>query len=276
MKWATLILVYALFFPMLARADDVAKFDKQGDVLLFSGVISKEILPEMRGFLKSGVHTIIVNSLGGDAEAGLLIGQEISKRNIKIIVDKYCLSSCANYWFLSAKEKVISSGAVLGFHGGFYSNMPDLPAYLPRSQGKADVQKLVDEDQHHFESIEFNREFFKLSFTLTKLDRPAQTYIVWSGNSSQKFESEVEFQKYMSGQTSDHKITSIEMNSGGLSSDKFYFPEKKTLENYGAKGLFDYAYPASEAALQKLAEILEKEVGFRIELVGDFNRKAHH
>ena len=61
-----------------------------------------------------------INSLGGSSLAGILIGRFIHENSLDVIVDKNCHSSCANFVFTAAREKVISHHALIVFHGGSF------------------------------------------------------------------------------------------------------------------------------------------------------------
>ena len=60
----------------------------------------------------------MVNSGGGDVSAALDIADRILKNHLNIIVDGICISSCANYMFVVGASKIVTSGSLLGFHGG--------------------------------------------------------------------------------------------------------------------------------------------------------------
>jgi hypothetical protein len=60
---------------------------------------------------------IIVDSRGGDVVAALRLAEVMHKAGTSIYVDEICASSCANYLFLAARDKVIAPGALVGWHG---------------------------------------------------------------------------------------------------------------------------------------------------------------
>lgn len=57
-----------------------------------------------------------MDSGGGDAEAGLAIGEFIAKANVDIEVQGICVSSCANYIFTAGRNKILNKG-IVGYHG---------------------------------------------------------------------------------------------------------------------------------------------------------------
>lgn len=60
----------------------------------------------------------VVRSAGGDVRYALDIGDVLVARPRTIVVMDYCVSSCANYWFLGATYKVVGAKDGVGFHGG--------------------------------------------------------------------------------------------------------------------------------------------------------------
>ncbi|MFZ2998874.1 MAG: hypothetical protein WA071_00880 [Undibacterium umbellatum] len=86
--------------------------------LRFHGNITlKKSYVEFMSLYKKGItNRLVFNSLGGDAADSYKIGKVIQDDNLEIEVDGYCLSACANLFFLPAKKRRING--TLGFHGG--------------------------------------------------------------------------------------------------------------------------------------------------------------
>ncbi|WP_197714550.1 hypothetical protein, partial [Klebsiella variicola] len=78
------------------------------DDKVLSEIIENSLIP---------VRTISINSGGGDIETAINIGRIIYDRGISIEVRRLCLSSCANYLFPAARNKIINYGSIIGFHG---------------------------------------------------------------------------------------------------------------------------------------------------------------
>ncbi len=85
--------------------------------IALTGVIAKGHFEEFAKFLGSGVRKLVVNSGGGDVEESLKIAELIHARGLGIVVDGVCASSCANYLFVAAKDKVVLPNSLLSFHG---------------------------------------------------------------------------------------------------------------------------------------------------------------
>lgn len=86
--------------------------------LRFHGNVTlKKSYAEFMSLYKKGItKRLVFNSLGGDAVDSYKIGKLIQDDDLEIEVDGYCLSACANIFFLPAKKRKING--VLGFHGG--------------------------------------------------------------------------------------------------------------------------------------------------------------
>jgi len=90
------------------------------DTLYIDGNISKDDDKIIVGLIRKNlipVRTISINSGGGDVETAIKIAQVIHDKEINIEVRRLCLSSCANYLFPAAKNKIINYGSIIGFHG---------------------------------------------------------------------------------------------------------------------------------------------------------------
>lgn len=76
------------------------------------------------------VDELRITSAGGEINAGMDLGEWVYERGLTVLVDQYCLSSCANYVFTAAWQKVLLPGAVVAWHGS--ARQRDLPAQLTR------------------------------------------------------------------------------------------------------------------------------------------------
>lgn len=119
-----LLTVSAILGPSPAIAGSWSRIDKM--TLKFSGEILDGDEVAFFKILTPEDNTIIVDSEGGYTGAGVVIGMEIFKRGINIVVDGECLSSCANYLFIGAQNKFIRRGYV-GFHGSTKQMLDPIP-----------------------------------------------------------------------------------------------------------------------------------------------------
>jgi len=123
------------------------------ETIAFAGAISPATWPQYQAVAPGGLRRVIVNSGGGDVAAAIRIADDFRVRGIELVVDGYCLSSCANYWALAA-PRVRLSGGVVGFHGNLSGCvdvhgglhryvMKDLPRDAPQAR-IADVTAQVE------------------------------------------------------------------------------------------------------------------------------------
>ena len=107
--------------------------------LVLKGNIGKELYEYYKNNVSVKTESVIVTSLGGEVEYGLMIGNDIFDRKLNVIVRDYCFSSCANYIFLAGKKKIIEKDSVLGFHGIAFSVL-----------GGAEIEKIIRESKGDF------------------------------------------------------------------------------------------------------------------------------
>ena len=119
-KWKlTLLCGVAVVNSTSAAAANVAL--PPADSPALRGPITTESVDSvLRSLAASGQRRprwIVVSSPGGDVVAALRLAEFMHQRGLSIYVDGICASSCANYLFPAAKEKVLGAGALVGWHG---------------------------------------------------------------------------------------------------------------------------------------------------------------
>ena len=86
---------------------------RKGDTVIYRGSLTKDGLKAMRDAgLGHPITTLLIDSAGGEIVVGMDFGRELD-----VVVDRACLSSCANYVFTAARKKEILPGAVVAWHG---------------------------------------------------------------------------------------------------------------------------------------------------------------
>jgi hypothetical protein len=83
----------------------------------YSGEITEEGLAKVHALTRPETRTVFIRSQGGDVEPGMRFGDWIRENEIDVVVVDYCISSCANYVFVSAVHKTILPGAIVAWHG---------------------------------------------------------------------------------------------------------------------------------------------------------------
>lgn len=98
-----------------------------------------------------------IRSSGGEVNTGMDLGAWIHERKMTLKVMEFCMSSCANYVFPAAADKIVSNFAVIGYHGGpgdadklsFDANTQAIYDALSAEQKKAfmdDIRKITAHD----------------------------------------------------------------------------------------------------------------------------------
>lgn len=62
---------------------------------------------------------LVVRSNGGDAETSIGIVEDLQQHDTRILAHAVCASSCANYLFAGLRDRHVTHGTLLLFHGGF-------------------------------------------------------------------------------------------------------------------------------------------------------------
>jgi ATP-dependent protease ClpP protease subunit len=103
---------------------------KEGDTIYFSGTISQEAADAIVERASAEVHTLVVNSDGGDETAAIQIGNLVAQRGLTVVVDDKCHSACAQYVFVAAARKEISATGVVSCHHNSVGISEDTPRWL--------------------------------------------------------------------------------------------------------------------------------------------------
>lgn len=92
----------------------------QTDVLIYRGEINAERNASL--FARAQAITpeqLRITSGGGAVKAGIALGHWVYEQNLTLVVEEYCLSSCANYVFPAAPRKRLLPGALVAWHGNY-------------------------------------------------------------------------------------------------------------------------------------------------------------
>lgn len=122
------------------------------NIISFEGAIEIDELGRFQEVYRPTDEIIVLNSSGGRMDAALDIGRVlIQNRKLTAIVRGICASSCANYLFLAAKNKVIDHG-IVGFHGNWKAmvNREDFSKHM----SKVDPDKRASLLEFHCEHVQ--------------------------------------------------------------------------------------------------------------------------
>lgn len=132
--------------PGVSRPDPLTqqgiRIERDGGTVSYRGSLTEEGLEALRTKGSDpGITTLLVESTGGEIVVGMDFGTWVVDRGLNVVVDRACLSSCANYIFPAARNKEILPGAVVAWHGS--AKQPGLLEELDRAmQAQIDAEKL--------------------------------------------------------------------------------------------------------------------------------------
>jgi hypothetical protein len=258
----------ALLSLVLMNNSYASKLDRYSKTLIFNGPINEAAYRQIRMFLEKGGNTIIINSQGGDVKFGQQIGMKMAGKNITLIVDKYCLSSCANYLFLGAKKKFLKPNSILGFHGGVGTKIIESKT-IPNAVIQP-LNRLIRNEKLFFEKVKVNYEIISSSVLLT---RSEISFIDVEIESKSKFKQTFNGDQ---GELADRLVKeSLEADPKAKFSMTFrneiensvYFPNKETLLKNGVRGIEEYPYPKNQIELDEIVKRIDKD----LKVVGEFS-----
>lgn len=108
----------------LANAGDTTQVYLSEGELNYVGYLDEQAnrrLSSLYDGLKDKPKTLAIRSRGGDVVPGMELGEWVHAHKLDVKVMEFCLSSCANYVFTAGAHKIVSSNAMIGFHGGLSS-----------------------------------------------------------------------------------------------------------------------------------------------------------
>lgn len=85
--------------------------------IVYVGTIDQDKVEKVMTLYEPGDRLIITSS-GGDLYAGITLGDFIQQHRMSVEIVDFCISSCANYVFLSGYTKILNPSALVIFHGG--------------------------------------------------------------------------------------------------------------------------------------------------------------
>lgn len=118
-----IILIYGfilLTFPVVLFADENENIYYKENTIYYNSDISQngfDIVKDIHSKHKN-ITRVKLNSFGGYTDVAIAFANWIVNENLDVEVDKYCISSCANYLFLAGNHKYLSKKSFLGWHGG--------------------------------------------------------------------------------------------------------------------------------------------------------------
>ena len=149
--------------------------DLNENTVIYRGKLSPSANEKLLSILKNGkskVEWLSITSEGGEINHGMDLGNIVHDYDLKLEVNEYCLSSCANYVFSAASHHRISNHAVIGFHGGITGMEQEITSFidgLPEEERESTKQNLekymksaVIRERNFFEKIGVDQQITTL------------------------------------------------------------------------------------------------------------------
>lgn len=262
------LLVSSLALIVTVFAHDVnANPVRNGDIVLYEGAINHPAADALNKHFDDGARQLHINSNGGDISAGLSIARKIRERGVSVKVLAYCMSACANYVFLAAREKILAPGGILGFHGGPITGARPRPSF-PIELGDMDgLRDAIEGSYAFYDEIKFNLALIDRSEELTRVPPGGEIMAITSIDGKRySFSDRAAGDAWMAKLRKQGRFKSIEKRSA--LDDAVYFPDKLALLSCGVTGIVAYPYPASPSVLLRQAAKLKTT----IKVIGEFRR----
>jgi hypothetical protein len=93
------------------------RLSEDRSILCFDGPIEEKAdLAPLVGLQHNGFF--VVRSKGGYGSTAMPIADALYEKNVTVVIRDYCLSACANYFFVATKATYVLANAVIAWHGG--------------------------------------------------------------------------------------------------------------------------------------------------------------
>jgi hypothetical protein len=135
--------------------------------LSLNGTIGKGTFDEFNRKLDHEISEIWLNSGGGNVREALKIANIIRERKLKIVVNGFCISSCANYLFLAGFEKKIHG--IVGFHGSAQAMKKKMAPCQATDNSKCNsINEITENEKVFFQSVGINTFLFDMTQSADK------------------------------------------------------------------------------------------------------------
>lgn len=134
------------------------------NAVIYRGKLSPSANQKLLSILKNGeskIEWLSITSEGGEINHGMDLGDIVHDYDLKLEVNDYCLSSCANYVFSAAKHHRISNHAVIGFHGGTTGMEKEITSFIKALPEKEQVSTKQNLEKYMKSAVIREREFFE-------------------------------------------------------------------------------------------------------------------
>jgi hypothetical protein len=117
-RFAALTLMFVGACAACAQDSQSGDVQTSGDAVIFNGQINAASVAKfVRALQDSAIKRLVITSRGGSVAAALDMADAVHERQLDIEVPATCLSSCANYVFPAAQNKVLGRPGAVAWHG---------------------------------------------------------------------------------------------------------------------------------------------------------------
>ena len=186
-------------------------------------------------------HTIkelIIDSQGGDIESSIKIARILRKKEMSLVVDGRCLSSCASFLFTAAKRKTVLPMSIVGIHDFSYLiKNKNGNQWVSGNEIESQIKKTNDQDE------------------ITKYKE--KKLILQNFNSEMNIKESlfVTFNSYVSRRKKMFEVEDIKAkpSTSTCPSIHFWILNKSQLESIGVVGIEKFWFPKDQSEIIKAA-----------------------
>ena len=105
-------------FPVEFNAPCGGQIEVIDDLTIrFCGATSQRAVEQLVEVLESGPYQrLVIDSLGGNTRAAITLGRVLNQQDTTLYINHVCLSSCAQFVMLGAKQVFLRETSVVGMH----------------------------------------------------------------------------------------------------------------------------------------------------------------
>lgn len=96
----------------------MAKVYRLESSIVYDGDLSEEGIEQVKKLYSKDINNIILNSLGGEINLGMDLGEWIYDHKLDVTIKYAAFSSAANYIFPAGQKEFLYKNSFIGWHGG--------------------------------------------------------------------------------------------------------------------------------------------------------------
>jgi hypothetical protein len=123
LTWVLVIFFVSLHAPVFGEpandpSAEEATIVLEGTTVAYAGKITDRNIERFMDTVKGKkVSTLVISSSGGEINEGMEMGEWVFDNHVDVVVERMCMSSCANYVFTAGRQKTIRANSIVAWHG---------------------------------------------------------------------------------------------------------------------------------------------------------------